>query len=234
MVKHTPLTRTFVCLTHGGSTGVANRSYRDSSKSQGASTHAQTRTVLSLEYFSSVCTASCYMQLVAPTKPALGLPAGKAEKRENNDTPGPDMKRAQRDEHNIMGTKSSTAGLNERQDGRRCAVGAAEARFQSIVGVPEPEAASDSRGLLQEQSETVRQEGAAMSPTQGPASPVDEWLAQCKLQRYAGAIKDAGYDEIDFLKEADEAEIDDLASQVEMKVPHAKALKRAWLTLRDT
>ena len=65
-------------------------------------------------------------------------------------------------------------------------------------------------------------------------SPVDEWLAQCKLQRYAGAIKDAGYDEIDFLKEADEAEIDDLASQVEMKVPHAKALKRAWLTLRDT
>ena len=112
---------------------------------------------------------------------------------------------------------------------------------QSISTTPEFEAAagrglsSGSRTPLQaQQSETVRTEGAAVSATQGPVSPVDDWLAQCKLQRYAGAIDEAGYDEIDFLKEADEAEIDDLASQVEMKVPDAKALKRAWLKLRDT
>ena len=62
------------------------------------------------------------------------------------------------------------------------------------------------------------------------AEAEDDDLAECGLKkpevkRLRRTLAELA--EIDFLKEANEAEIDDLASQVEMKVPHAKALKRA-------
>eukprot|EP01047_Picozoa_sp_COSAG01_P011217 COSAG01_NODE_490_length_16356_cov_34.781898_8_plen_2008_part_00 len=54
-----------------------------------------------------------------------------------------------------------------------------------------------------------------------------DWLATVQLQRYADAIKEAGYDELEFLKDADESDIDDLVTEVTMKKPHVKTFKRA-------
>eukprot|EP01051_Picozoa_sp_SAG22_P010953 SAG22_NODE_1017_length_6016_cov_40.662667_11_plen_141_part_00 len=61
---------------------------------------------------------------------------------------------------------------------------------------------------------------------------MDDWLTSIKLDRYAAATKDAGYDELDFLLAADETDILEMTTDVGMKKPHAKAFLVAWNKLK--
>lgn len=66
---------------------------------------------------------------------------------------------------------------------------------------------------------------------------VSEWLASIKLEAYADAIAEEGYEELQFLSDAEEAEelLGSLLadSSVRMKKPHARTLNMAWGALRD-
>eukprot|EP01050_Picozoa_sp_SAG11_P026849 SAG11_NODE_6581_length_1284_cov_1.532489_1_plen_176_part_10 len=63
------------------------------------------------------------------------------------------------------------------------------------------------------------------------ASTLNEWLASCKLDRYAAALEEDGYDALEFLVAADEADILEASVKVKMKKPHAKAFLAAWKVL---
>ena len=60
---------------------------------------------------------------------------------------------------------------------------------------------------------------------------VEEWLRGFKLERYAGAIKDLGYDDMIFVREANGQEVEGLIADVAMKRPHAKVFRRAFAEL---
>jgi hypothetical protein len=60
---------------------------------------------------------------------------------------------------------------------------------------------------------------------------VETWLRQVKLDRYADAIKEAGYDELQFLHDAEEEDIDEMAHEISMKKPHVRTFKKAWRLL---
>ena len=64
-----------------------------------------------------------------------------------------------------------------------------------------------------------------------PTLTVEQWLASIKLQRYAEGVKDFGYDELEFLVVADEADIEAMVKATSMKLPHAKVFKLAWVAL---
>ena len=64
-----------------------------------------------------------------------------------------------------------------------------------------------------------------------PTLTVEQWLASIKLQRYAEGVKDFGYDELEFLVVADEADIEAMVKATTMKLPHAKVFKLAWVAL---
>ena len=72
---------------------------------------------------------------------------------------------------------------------------------------------------------------AALSKQLSGAESVDAWLRSVKLQRYADAVKRAGYDDMQFLRDADLSEINEMLEDVEMKKPHAKTFRVAWTTL---
>ena len=63
---------------------------------------------------------------------------------------------------------------------------------------------------------------------------VTEWLASIKLGAYADAIAEEGYEELQLLSDAEEADIEELLgslladSSVRMKKPHARTLNMAW------
>jgi protein-L-isoaspartate O-methyltransferase len=62
---------------------------------------------------------------------------------------------------------------------------------------------------------------------------VESWLAQVKLERYSAAIKEQGYDELLFLKDAHEDDIDEMLTDIKMKKPHARTFKKAWQLLLE-
>lgn len=57
---------------------------------------------------------------------------------------------------------------------------------------------------------------------------IEAWLQKVKLDRYSIAVKEAGYDELQFLKDALEVDIDEMLTDIEMKKPHARTFKKAW------
>lgn len=62
---------------------------------------------------------------------------------------------------------------------------------------------------------------------------VDAWLQSIKLDRYAAAIKEAGYDELQFLQDALEEDIDEALVDIKMKKPHIRTFKKSWRLLVD-
>ena len=60
---------------------------------------------------------------------------------------------------------------------------------------------------------------------------LESWLAGLQLDRYAEAIRERGYDALHFFRVAEAEDIDELAAEVEMKKPHAKALVVGWKQL---
>ena len=59
----------------------------------------------------------------------------------------------------------------------------------------------------------------------------DSWLAAMKLQEYADRVKEAGYDQLDFLKSAEQAEVEEMMAAVKTKTPHKRMFKAAWQDL---
>jgi len=64
------------------------------------------------------------------------------------------------------------------------------------------------------------------------ALEVEGWLTSFKLGRFAGAIIELGYESLEYLQDADEADIDELVTDVEMNKPQAKRLLREWKKLK--
>ena len=60
---------------------------------------------------------------------------------------------------------------------------------------------------------------------------LEDWLASIKLERYFSNVRDEGYDELEFLLGADEADISEMTATAGMKKPHAKAFLGAWQKL---
>jgi len=86
---------------------------------------------------------------------------------------------------------------------------------------PEPEPEAD-----------AAEEGIPPEPVE--AMTLESWLAEHKLARYMVALCEEGYDDLDFLRDADVADVTELAVTVTMKKPHAKAFERACAKLRET
>ena len=57
---------------------------------------------------------------------------------------------------------------------------------------------------------------------------------RAELERYSESIKAAGYDELEFVLSADEADLKEMAADIGMKKPHAKMLLRGWNQLVET
>ena len=64
-----------------------------------------------------------------------------------------------------------------------------------------------------------------------PGTPMDEWLEELELEMYADALRGAGYSTLRFLRAAD---LQEIAADVPMKRPHARAFAEAWAELSDT
>jgi hypothetical protein len=58
-----------------------------------------------------------------------------------------------------------------------------------------------------------------------------DWLTQIKLASYADGMSEQGYDDLQFLRDANEADIDELIVDVRMKKGHAKKFKLEWKAL---
>eukprot|EP01051_Picozoa_sp_SAG22_P015071 SAG22_NODE_1919_length_3308_cov_9.137738_2_plen_155_part_00 len=62
---------------------------------------------------------------------------------------------------------------------------------------------------------------AASAPAKAADMSLDAWLQSMKLDRYAAAMKDEGYDELEFLKDADQEEVDEMIATIgEQPAPH--------------
>ena len=62
-------------------------------------------------------------------------------------------------------------------------------------------------------------------------SSVLDWLTQFKLASYADGMSEQGYDDLLFLRDLSEADIDELIVDVRMKKGHAKKFKLEWKAL---
>lgn len=62
---------------------------------------------------------------------------------------------------------------------------------------------------------------------------VTDWLSSLQLERYAPALVAAGYDRLTFLAGVPNEEADGLATQLQMKAPHARVFKSALEALRQ-
>ena len=74
---------------------------------------------------------------------------------------------------------------------------------------------------------------AATSVDDGSRETVSTWLKTCKLDRYSIAIAKEGYDDVVFLQDADEKDIDDLVQKAGMLKAHVKTFKKEWMKLKS-
>eukprot|EP01043_Picozoa_sp_COSAG02_P030653 COSAG02_NODE_1969_length_10226_cov_4.961292_3_plen_467_part_00 len=111
-------------------------------------------------------------------------------------------------------TRQSSAGLEN-----------TEAELNAVHGELVRERSINSAHLSQPEPEPE------VDPQLESAS-LDEWLAKLKLQQYKGVLADEGYNELQFLYDADPDDIDDLLKMLVedkgMKRPHAKTFMKAW------
>jgi len=106
----------------------------------------------------------------------------------------------------------------------------------------QPIAAPPAAAMMEPEPEVARRAEEGVPPARAAVS-VSEWLASIKLEAYADAIAEEGYDELQFLGDAEEADIDELLETLQgsagagagvgMKKPHARTLKKAWKALRS-
>lgn len=98
------------------------------------------------------------------------------------------------------------------------------------------------KGSSAKTADSVQHTPTAPSSTTAAAVPVDHkicyeegtigsWLHGIKLNRYEAAMQACGYDEVEFLRDADEDDIEELLEELQMKRPHARAFRRAWSEL---
>lgn len=81
------------------------------------------------------------------------------------------------------------------------------------------------------------QDTTTVAPASQPAQLVGcpktlaQFLASIKLDRYAEAIVAEGFDELEFLLQANEADLEELIAAVKMKKPHIRPFKNGWVQL---
>eukprot|EP01044_Picomonas_judraskeda_P022053 COSAG03_NODE_5373_length_1266_cov_1.118252_1_plen_301_part_10 len=66
----------------------------------------------------------------------------------------------------------------------------------------------------------------------GADTAIVAWLAQFKLERYAAQLCRHGYDDVEFIRELTEADVDDLIADAQMEKGHAKRFKLECARLR--
>ena len=85
-------------------------------------------------------------------------------------------------------------------------------------------------GLVRERSTPEPQPEVAAHGSSSATTLVD-WLSGFKLQSYADAMAEQGYDDLVFLRDLGEHDIDELVADVKMKKGHAKKFKVEWQKL---
>ena len=77
------------------------------------------------------------------------------------------------------------------------------------------------------------QDKEGIPPEPVEAMTLESWLAEHKLARYMVALSELEYDELEFLRDADAAEVTELATTVAMGMRSRKAFERACAKLRE-
>jgi hypothetical protein len=54
------------------------------------------------------------------------------------------------------------------------------------------------------------------------------------LGQYSDGFAQANYESVRFIQDADASDIDALVDKLEMKAPHAKTLRKAWVALSSS
>ena len=70
------------------------------------------------------------------------------------------------------------------------------------------------------------------SPTTVRDTHIRSWLRRCKLEAYAQALEDDGYDDLQHITGLDEQEIDKVLEEIGMKKGHRRTFKREWAKLQ--
>lgn len=106
--------------------------------------------------------------------------------------------------------------------------GGAELELNAGVGRGVGPGTSDGAGQMMS---TSPREDSSPEPEAADFTEIDDWLTSIKLQRYATALKEQGYDDLSFVKEAHLEDIEELIATIGMKRPHARVFKTAWAEL---
>jgi len=102
--------------------------------------------------------------------------------------------------------------------------------------------------IASEQAEQAAQQDAAeqaiaaltiAEPAAGAVSPTDlsvmQWLVGVGLNDYAGSIvEDQGYDQLEYLVQASEDDVNEIVKDASMKKPHGKKFVKEWKKLVET
>jgi hypothetical protein len=116
----------------------------------------------------------------------------------------------------------------------------AEAELSAVQGELARERSTDSAYLSQPEPkpdvEPEPEPDTALAPQpQTESVSLNGWLSKIKLQQYESVLVEEGYDELQFLCDADADDIDELLEKLVrdkgMKKPHAKTFMKAWKKL---
>ena len=70
------------------------------------------------------------------------------------------------------------------------------------------------------------------SPATARDTHIRSWLRRFKLEAYAEALEDDGYDDLQHITGLDEQEIDEVLEEIGMKKGHRRTFKREWAKLQ--
>ena len=101
-----------------------------------------------------------------------------------------------------------------------------------LSGDPQVLAASAEEGVPPQPRVESEPGSECASPATARDTHIRSWLRRFKLEAYAEALEDDGYDDLQHLTGLDEQEIDEVLEEIEMKKGHRRTFKREWAKLQ--
>eukprot|EP01050_Picozoa_sp_SAG11_P001642 SAG11_NODE_74_length_18043_cov_13.387818_12_plen_578_part_00 len=110
-------------------------------------------------------------------------------------------------------------------------------KLPSLALQPAADIGHGAASAVRSDEPAVEESAASVSPSAAPAADASESLASqlaaVKLSDYVEAIAEEGYDEVQFLVDADLEDIDEMLAAVKMKRPHEKTFRK-WLAAQQS
>jgi len=101
-----------------------------------------------------------------------------------------------------------------------------------LSGDPQMLAASAEEGVPPQPQVESEPGSECASPATARDTHIRSWLRRCKLEAYAQALEDDGYDDLQHITGLDEKEIDEVLEEIGMKKGHRRTFKREWAKLQ--